>query len=214
MSASRRLELLDWARRSGAWVVEDDWDSEYRYDSKPIASLQGLDRNGRVIYTGTFSKVMFPSLRLGFVVVPPDLVERFAAMRRAVDLCPPTVPQAVMAEFIAEGHFSRHIRRMRPIYARRRELLVEALTAEFGSAAEIVGDAAGMHVAVFLDGCRDDRELASRAAERSVQVSALSALYAGKRPRQGLVLGFGNTDDSRIGPAVRLLRKVASRCGV
>jgi GntR family transcriptional regulator/MocR family aminotransferase len=214
MSASRRLELLDWAQQSGAWVVEDDWDSEYRYDSKPIAALQGLDGNGRVIYTGTFSKVMFPSLRLGYVVVPPDLVERFVAMRRAVDLCPPNVPQAVMAEFIAEGHFSRHIRRMRPIYARRRQLLAEAIAGEFGSAAEVVGDAAGMHVAVLLRGCRDDRALASAASQRSIQVSALSALYVGNRPRQGLVLGFGNSDDSRIAPAVRVLRKVARQYGV
>ena len=112
MSASRRLELLDWAQRSSAWIVEDDWDSEYRYDAKPIAALQGLDRNARVVYTGTFSKVMFPSLRLGYAVVPPDLVERFAAMRRAMDLCPPYLAQAPMADFLSGGHFARHLRRI------------------------------------------------------------------------------------------------------
>ena len=210
MSAPRRLALLDWAQRNGAWIVEDDWDSEYRYDAKPIAALQGLDRNGRVVYTGTFSKVMFPSLRLGYVVLPPDLVERFAAMRRAVDLCPPVIPQAVMAQFLSEGHFARHIRRMRPIYARRREILLRALTAELGDAAQIVGDAAGLHVAIFLPGCRDDRALAARAAERGVQVSPLSPLYRG-RARQGLVLGFGNTDDAGIAPAVRALREALTR---
>jgi GntR family transcriptional regulator/MocR family aminotransferase len=202
MSASRRLELLDWAQRAGAFIVEDDWDSEYRYDAKPVASLQGLDGNARVVYTGTFSKVMFPSLRLGYAVVPPDLVERFAAMRRAMDLCPPYLAQAPMADFLTEGHFARHLRRMRPIYARRRRLLVEALAREIG--AEVIGDAAGMHVAMFLDRCRSDRHLAARALDLGVQVSPLSASYLGK-PRQGLVLGFGNTPESAIAPAVRKL---------
>jgi GntR family transcriptional regulator/MocR family aminotransferase len=202
MSASRRLELLDWAQRSSAWIVEDDWDSEYRYDAKPIAALQGLDRNARVVYTGTFSKVMFPSLRLGYAVVPADLVERFAAMRRAMDLCPPYLAQAPMADFLSGGHFARHLRRMRPIYARRRRLLVEAIAREIG--AELVGDAAGMHLAMFLDRCRSDHALAARALERGVQVSPLSASYLGK-PRQGLVLGFGNTSEAAISPAVRKL---------
>jgi len=202
MSAARRLELLDWAQRSSAWIVEDDWDSEYRYDTKPIAALQGLDGNARVVYTGTFSKVLFPSLRLGYAVVPPDLVERFAAMRRAMDLCPPYLAQAPMADFLSGGHFARHLRRMRPIYARRRRLLVEAVTREIG--AELVGDAAGMHVAMFLDRCRSDHALAARALERGVQVSPLSASYLGK-PRQGLVLGFGNSPETAISPAVRRL---------
>jgi len=206
MSASRRLELLDWAQRKGSWIVEDDWDSEYRYDAKPIASLQGLDRNARVLYTGTFSKVMFPSLRLGYAVVPPDLVERFAAMRRAMDLCPPYLAQAPMADFLAEGHFARHLRRMRPIYARRRRLLLEALAREIGTG--VVGDAAGMHVAMFLDRCKSDRDLAARALELGVQVSPLSASYLGK-PRQGLVLGFGNTAESSIASAVRKLAEAA-----
>ena len=101
MSASRRLQLLDWSRRSGAWIVEDDYDSEYRYESSPIASLQGLDPDARVLYVGTFSKVLFPALRLGYLVVPADLVRRFAAVREATDVCPPSLFQAVMADFIA-----------------------------------------------------------------------------------------------------------------
>ncbi len=208
MSAARRLELLDWAQRSGGWIVEDDWDSEYRYDAKPIAALQGLDGNARVVYTGTFSKVMFPSLRLGYAVVPPDLVERFAAMRRAIDLCPPHLTQAAMADFLGEGHFARHLRRMRPIYARRRRLLVEAIARHLGI--PVVGDAAGLHVALFLDRCRSDAEVAALALERGVQVSPLSAAYLG-RPRQGLVLGFGNTPDAAIAPAVRELAQVIDR---
>src|SRR5207302_7884554 len=98
MSATRRLQLLEWAQQAGAWIVEDDYDSEYRYDSMPIASLQGLDAHGCVVYIGTFSKVMFPSLRLGYIVIPPDLVERFSAFRRAMDLCPAYITQAGMAE--------------------------------------------------------------------------------------------------------------------
>ena len=111
MSATRRLELLEWAQRAGAWIIEDDYDSEYRYDGMPIASLQGLDSNARVIYIGTFSKIMFPSLRLGYIIIPGDLVERFSATRQVLDLCPPHLTQAVMADFIREGHFARHIRR-------------------------------------------------------------------------------------------------------
>src|SRR4029434_10932424 len=110
MSATRRLQLLAWAQRADAWIVEDDYDSEYRYNSKPIASLQGMDQHDRVIYIGSFSKVMFPALRLGYVVIPSALVESFAAMRQSMDLCPSHIPQAVMLEFIREGHFARHIR--------------------------------------------------------------------------------------------------------
>ena len=117
MSLARRLALLEWAHARRAWIVEDDYDSEYRYTGRPLASLQGLDRHGRVIYVGTFSKVLFPALRLGYVVVPPALVDAFAAARGLVDRHPPSVTQAVLAEFIAEGSFARHVRRMRMRYA-------------------------------------------------------------------------------------------------
>ncbi|HEX3581496.1 MAG TPA: PLP-dependent aminotransferase family protein, partial [Thermoanaerobaculia bacterium] len=205
MSAARRLELLDWAQRAGAWIVEDDYDSEYRYDSLPIASLQGLDTNARVLYIGTFSKVMFPSLRLGYLVIPPDLVERFTAMRRLMDLGSAHTTQAVLADFIREGHFSRHIRRMRPIYATRRRILVAELERELGDVATIAGDEAGMHLALLLSGAPDDQLLVARAAAQSLHLSALSASYSGGSPRQGLVLGFGNTRESQIAPAVRQL---------
>ena len=125
MSASRRLQLLDWAQRSGAWIIEDDYDSEYRYESLPVAALQGLDRDSRVIYIGTFSKVLFPALRLGYIVIPADLVGRFAAVREAMDIFPPTLYQAVLADFLGEGHFGRHIRRMRLLYRERRAALVD-----------------------------------------------------------------------------------------
>jgi GntR family transcriptional regulator/MocR family aminotransferase len=206
MSATRRLQSLEWARRAGAWIVEDDYDSEYRYNSKPIASLQGMDQHNRVIYIGTFSKVMFPALRLGYIVIPPDLVERFAAMRQSMDLCPSHIPQAVMLEFIREGHFARHIRRMRPIYAERREVLVTELARVFGEEAAIIGDEAGMHLALLLPKLRNDQKVAARAAKESLWLSPLSASYVGKSPRHGFVLGFGNTRANQIPAAVLQLK--------
>ena len=125
MSLTRRLELLGWAERSGAWVIEDDYDSEHRYTGRPLEALQGLDAEGRVVYVGTFSKVLFPALRLGYLVVPPDLTGAFTVARELVDRHPPTVEQAVLAEFIAAGHFGRHLRRMRALYAARQEALIE-----------------------------------------------------------------------------------------
>src|SRR5580658_4310227 len=133
MSASRRLQLLEWASGSNSWIVEDDYDSEYRYESTPIASLQGLDRGSRVIYIGTFSKTLFPSLRLGYVVIPSSLLDRFVAVRRASDLCPPHLYQAALSDFMNEGYFARHVRKTRVLYAERRSALVEAIQEEFGS---------------------------------------------------------------------------------
>ncbi|HUJ32114.1 MAG TPA: PLP-dependent aminotransferase family protein [Candidatus Acidoferrum sp.] len=214
MSASRRLQLLDWAHRSGSWIVEDDYDSEYRYETMPIASLQGLDQHSRVIYVGTFSKVLFPSLRLGYVVIPPDLVERFIAVRHAMDICPSHLHQAVLADFIREGHFSRHIRRMRQLYAERRRVLVGAIQNEFGPSLKVLGGEAGMHLLLILpDGC-SDREISARAAEKNLWLWPLSPCYLGKQPRQGFILGFGNTTPAEIPRAVRGLKGLLSPAGV
>jgi GntR family transcriptional regulator/MocR family aminotransferase len=208
MSPSRRLQLLDWAHHSGSWIVEDDYDSEYRYESMPIASLQGLDRGGRVIYIGTFSKTLFPSLRLGYMVIPPDLVERFAAARRAMDLCPPHLYQAVLADFIDQGHFARHIRKTRLLYSERRSALAGAIRSEFGSRLEILGGEAGMHLAVTLPPGMPDREISARAAADNLWLWPLSPLYLGKAARQGFILGFGSTTAAEMPQAVRRLRDV------
>jgi GntR family transcriptional regulator/MocR family aminotransferase len=208
MSATRRLQLLEWAQSAGAWIVEDDYDSEYRYGSDPIAALQGMDHDERVIYIGTFSKVMFPSLRLGYIVIPGDLVARFAAMRQSMDLCPSHIPQAVMLEFIREGHFARHLRRMRPIYAERRRILATELQRAFGDRAQIMGAEAGMHLALVLPHLTNDQTVAARAAQESLWLSPLSASYAGVATRHGFVLGFGNTRAPQIAAAVRQLRKL------
>lgn len=205
MSASRRLQLLDWAQNMGSWIIEDDYDSEYRYESMPIASLQGLDANARVIYIGTFSKVLFPSLRLGYFVVPPDLVHRFLAIRRIMDLSPPTFFQEVLAEFIVNGHFARHVRRMRILYRERRSALVECVRKELGGAVEVMGDAAGMHLTVTLPEGSRDLEIAERAARQNLRIWPLSSSYMGEEPRQGFILGFGSTAVPAIAPAVRKL---------
>ena len=193
MSASRRLQLLEWAQKAGSWIVEDDYDSEYRYESMPISSLQGLDHNSRVIYIGTFSKTLFPALRLGYMVIPPDLVDRFAALRRILDIFPSYFHQEVMTEFIQQGHFARHIRRTRILYAERRNALVDAIRSELGPEFEIAGGEAGMHVVMLLpDGLRDE-EIAVRAAKRKLWLWPLSPSYVGRAARQGFILGFAGT---------------------
>ncbi|HTZ46940.1 MAG TPA: PLP-dependent aminotransferase family protein [Verrucomicrobiae bacterium] len=210
MSASRRLQMLQWARQSGSWIIEDDYDSEYRYESKPIASLQGLDDSSRVIYVGTFSKVLFPSLRVGYLVIPPDLVDRFLPMRNAMDVGPPHLSQAVLADFIAEGHFARHIRKMRALYRERRNVLVDSLQRVCGSLLRVVGDRAGMYLAVTLPKTRNDREIALRAAEQSLWLWPLSPTYIAKPAESGFILGFGSTTTAEIPAAVRHLHKLIS----
>ncbi len=205
MSASRRLQLLDWAQNTGSWIIEDDYDSEYRYESLPIASLQGLDCGARVIYIGTFSKVLFPSLRLGYIVIPVDLVDRFLTVRRVMDLCPPSFYQQVLADFIREGHFARHIRRMRILYRERRSVLVDSINKELGSTVEVLGDEAGMHLAVTLRNRSCDREIAERAARQNLWIWPLSSSYLGEVVRPGFILGFGSTAVAEISGAVRKL---------
>ncbi|HEX5425841.1 MAG TPA: PLP-dependent aminotransferase family protein [Candidatus Acidoferrales bacterium] len=210
MGASRRLQLLAWAQSCGAWIIEDDYDSEYRYESMPVSSLQGLDRESRVIYIGTFSKVLFPSLRLGYIAIPPDLVNRFTTVRNATDICPSHLNQAVLADFIREGHFARHLRRMRRLYGERRSALVQSIRAEIGDALEIVGAEAGMHLCAIMrkgrgKSGRRDVELAVKAAREKLSLWPLSPCYLGRRKREGFILGFGNTPAEEIASAVRRL---------
>ncbi len=205
LSASRRLQLVEWAQKSGAWVIEDDYDSEYRYESLPIASLQGLDTKSRVIYIGTFSKVLFPSLRLGYVVLPVDLIDRFVTMRRVHDLGVATFHQEVLADFIEEGHFARHIRRMRIYYGGLRRVLFDALRNHLDDMVQVVGDEAGMHLTAFLRNRHRDESLARRAVLHNLSLWPLSRLYMGEA-RQGFILGFGGTTEKEILPAVRKVR--------
>lgn len=210
MSASRRLQLLDWARRRGAWVFEDDYDSEYRFDTGPLASMQGLDTSARVLYVGTFSKVLYPALRVGYLVVPLDLVTRFRRFRDAMDIFPPSLPQLVLAELLREGHFVRHLRRMRELYAERRRALEAALARELGPAARLVGDRAGMHLVLLLPRSVRDQEVALRAARGGLSAIPLSSCYFARPTRSGLVLGYGSTRLAEIPDAVRRLAALIS----
>jgi len=206
MSATRRLQLLDWARKVGAWILEDDYDSEFRFESQPFTALQGLDRDARVIYIGTFSKVLFGSMRVGYVVVPPDLLSRVSARRAVTDIAPSTLFQAALAEFVGDGHFARHLRRMRQVYRERRNVLIAALTSELGDRVEILGEQAGLHLVVTLPRGFADRRLCDRAADEGLWIMPLSESYLGAAARPGLILGYGGTATAAIPGAVRHLR--------
>jgi len=206
MSASRRMQLLDWAQSCGSWIIEDDYDSEFRYESRPIASLQGMDTHARVIYIGTFSKVLFPSIRVGYIVIPADLVERFAAVRLAMDIFPPYLHQEVLTDFMVEGHFGAHVRKMRQVYKERRRALVDSIDKEFKGKLGIHGAEAGMHLAVKLPEGYSDTEIAARAAEDGLSIYTISQYYRGTPALQGFVLGFGSTYVEEMPAAVGKLR--------
>jgi GntR family transcriptional regulator / MocR family aminotransferase len=207
MSLPRRLALLESASRAGAWVLEDDYDSEYRYAGRPLAALQGLDGEGRVIYLGTFSKVLFPALRLGYMVVPPDLVDGFVAARALVDRHSPTLDQAALADFIADGHFARHIRRMRALYAERQAILVEAATHGLAGVLDVSTAEAGMHLVGWLPPGVDDVEASRQAAAHGVEAPPLS-LYSLEPPRHGgLLLGYTAVGEKEIRDGVQRLAK-------
>jgi GntR family transcriptional regulator/MocR family aminotransferase len=206
MSATQRLRLLDWATRAGAWIIEDDYDSEYRFSSRPIGSLQGMDADARVIYAGTFSKVLFPALRLGYVVVPKDLVSAFSGALDAAGVFSSPLYQTVLTDFIREGHFARHIRRMRMLYMERRQALVKAMRMHLGDRFEIVGAEAGMHLSALLPPGINDAATVRNAASRGVSTMPLSACYWSAPIRGGLILGFGGTNEHQIREGVRKLK--------
>ncbi|MBA3826972.1 MAG: PLP-dependent aminotransferase family protein, partial [Ktedonobacterales bacterium] len=208
MSLRRRLDLLAWAKQAGAWVLEDDYDSEYRYTGRPLAALQGLDSSGRVIYIGTFSKVLFPALRLGYVVVPPDLVQPFGAARALIDRHSPTVDQAILADFIAEGHFARHIRRMRERYAERQGVLAAELRRILPNHLAVTSAAAGMFLVATLPAGSNDRTLTQRLAARGITAGALSIYYHGPAPRHALLLGYAAFTPQQIRTGVATLATV------
>src|SRR5947209_700632 len=203
MSLPRRLALLEWASRASAWVMEDDFDSEYRYEGRPIASLQGLDTDGRVVYIGTFSKFLFPSLRLGYIVAPPALVDALVSARSMAGRHSPSVEQAIVTDFIEEGHFGRHIRRMRTLYAERQKYLIDALEKECGRLLEVEPSAAGIQLVAWLPEGLDDQEVSREAAARGVEARPMSIFYAGEPPRVGLELGYAafNKQEIRKGAA-------------
>ena len=208
MSASRRFALLDWAARNEAWILEDDYDSEFRYISRPVGALQGMDVHDRVIYMGTFSKALFPALRVGYIVVPPSLWTKFLDSRFAFDLFTPTLYQRALAEFLQQGHFARHLRRMRSAYLERRNALLQGLDLHCRDLVRVHNSDAGLHVSVVLREGADDHDVAARLGQRGVATLALSSSYIGATRRQGLLLGFGCAEPPRLLEATRILGDV------
>lgn len=204
LSLARRLQLLDWARRANAWILEDDYDSEYRYVGWPLAALQGLDRHQRVLYLGTLSKVLLPAIRLGYMIVPPDLVDALVATRLLAGRIP-TIEQAVLADFIAEGHFARHIRRMRNLYAERQAALVRAVERDLSGILEVHPAEGGMHVVAWLPAGVDDRVASHLASDCGIGCPPLSLYYLGRPERGGLVLGYGACNERIIDEGTRRL---------
>jgi GntR family transcriptional regulator/MocR family aminotransferase len=207
MSLPRRLALLDWAARSGAWIIEDDHDGEFRYAGRPLPALEGLDRQGRTIYLGTFTKVLYPNLRIGYVIMPEQLVELFSRVRALSDLQPATIDQAVLADFITEGHLARHVRRMRKLYAERQAVLLEAARVELTGLLDLVPRDSGIHLIGWLPDGADELAVVQAAVEHGVEVEPLSAYRHEPRPgdRPGLLLGFAAYDNEAIRRAVRRL---------
>lgn len=208
LSMARRLELLAWAREKRAWIVEDDYASEFRYGGRPLASLQGLDEGERVIYIGTLNKALFPGLRIGYAVVPRPLLRAFVAARYLMDRQPSTLSQAVVAAFMEEGHFAAHIRRMRLLYRDQRDELVAALKRRL--AAELTVDAPdqGMHLVAFTRRGLSDTAIERAGREQGVVVRAMSRFYVAAFPRSALVLGFSGHPRKTIMPAVERLAQV------
>ncbi len=190
MSLQRRLELLLWAKNRNLWIIEDDYDSEFRYHGRPLPALQGLDAHGHVIYCGTFNNVLFPGLRLDYAVLPRELIEPMMAARTLLDLHIATLNQAVIADFIQEDHFVRHIRRMRKHYATRKDALVSALQAQSNGLIEIGDSNGGMHICGWLPDHINDEQIHLAAAAEGIQVVPLSRFYQSQSKRMGLVLGF------------------------
>lgn len=208
MSMSRRLELLAWAKAQQAWIVEDDYDSEMRYSGHPFPSLQGLDP-ARVIYLGTFSKVLFPSLRLGYAIVPQPLVNAFCGARVLMDRHPPSADQYVLASFMAQGHLDRHIRKMRGVYAEKRRVLTDAINAQVSAElATLHPSDQGMHMLLWLKADLDDRQVARKAAEAGIAVGALSPMYSPGSGKNGLILGLGGYTEQQIHQAAQKLNRV------
>jgi GntR family transcriptional regulator/MocR family aminotransferase len=213
MSLKRRLELLEWASQADAWILEDDYDSEYRYVGRPLSALQGLDRENRVIYLGTFSKVMFPALRLAYLVVPPDLVDAFRTALRFASMFPPRLEQAALAEFIAEGHFARHIRRMRALYAKRQATLVEAARRSLSGLLDVQPAEGGMHLVGWLPEGVDDQIASQQAAAHGVDAFPLST-YGLEKPRRGaLLLGYTAVNEEEIEYGVARLARALKTGG-
>lgn len=215
LSLQRRLELLSWAEQTGSWIAEDDFDGEYRYAGRPLAPLRALDRAGRVAYLGSFSKLLFPTLRLSFLVLPSSLIPAAETIMAAVPARASLIGQGALARFIAEGHLATHLRRTRQLYAGRQQALIASAKHHLAGLLDIAPDPGGMHVvgwpAADLTHIFDDIAVTTAAAEESLTVTPLSECYSGRRKLHGLILGYAGTPEDEIDRAIQRLRAVLVR---
>lgn len=211
LSLPRRLELLAWAERTGTYVVEDDYDSEYRYAGRPVPALAGLEHHETVLYIGTFSKVLYPALRLGYLVVPRPLIEVFSRAKWLADRHSPLIQQQVLTDFINQGHLDRHIRRMRALYEQRRVGVIHALQEAFGEQVTILGDNAGINVLIRLTNIQDDMTVVARARELGVGIMPTHAFYQGASPQGEFLLNYGGLSDETIHEGIRRLKLALSQ---
>jgi GntR family transcriptional regulator/MocR family aminotransferase len=211
MTGERRVELLSWAARAGAWIIEDEYDAEYRYSGKPVASLHSLDRSGSVIYVGTFTKMLFNALRIGFVVVPERLVKASKIARSFMDRHPPTLDQAVLTEFINEGHFGRHVRKMRQIYSDRSQLLAEEANRRLSGLLDVEHAQSGMSTVAWIKTHVTEMALTRRAEEAGLEVYPISSSVTKYEQKPALMLGFAGCNASEIKRGVSVLEAILSR---
>jgi GntR family transcriptional regulator / MocR family aminotransferase len=214
MSRSRRYALLDWATANGAAVIEDDYDSEVRYTARPLEPLQRLDRDGRVIYVGTFAKTLAAGLRLGFLVAPPTLIPALRAIRQVSDWCPPSTTQAALTDFIADGHLDRHLRRTRAVYAERHRLMWQAMGDRLPAGYQRLPAVAGLHLTVRANrSARTGPEIDAALRRQGLLVSPLERSYQFSEPSRGYLLGFAGVPTTRVVPAVRAFTTALAEAG-
>ncbi len=211
MTIEERIRLLDLAQENDSWIIEDDYDGEYRFDGRPVPSLQGMDRLGRVIYIGTFAKILFPALRLGYVVVPPTLVDKIARALSTTGQFAPLLLQAAVAEFIESGKMARHLSRMRRLYAQRRKFFSELCKEKFASDLRLINGGAGIQIVGLLSEGKEDVAIAALAQQKGINISPLSKYYRHSKPRQGLVLGYAASDERVTKLGLQKLHEIISK---
>jgi GntR family transcriptional regulator/MocR family aminotransferase len=208
MSLSRRMALLNWANSENGWIIEDDYDSEFRFDKPPLTSLQGLSNGQRVIYAGTFSRILHQSIRIGYLVLPDELVAPFSVAKRLMHGSLPVLPQLALAKFMANGHFSSHVRKMRKLYRGRREILRELIASQLSEYLELISSDGGMHCVYYLTHKLSDIQICQQADKQGLAIRPLSSYYSLNDSKQGLVIGFAGFTELEQRKAIAALKEV------
>ncbi|WP_410512204.1 PLP-dependent aminotransferase family protein [Paenibacillus sp. BR2-3] len=213
MSFNRRIQLLDWARRSGALIIEDDYDSEYRYVGQKVSALAGLDSSGRVVYVGSFSKILFPALRIGYAILPPSLIEPFLAIKWITDRMTPTLEQEALTDFIQSGQYAKHVSRMGKLYATRRACLVNSLNQEFGNRVKYFGDEAGLHLLIELETTVGEELIAKKALQYGSKIYPASDYFIDSIPKKPtFILGYSNLSENQIRMGIKQVARAEKEC--